>query len=117
MTPRARRSTAGVWVLRRLALRIDRTPRFRADLTLSTWCSGVGARWAERRTDVMVGGTRASPRPALWVHVDTASGAPAPLPAGFDDLWGVSANGRRVRAGLQHKSLPTAGVDRRGCCA
>ena len=102
---------AGVWVLRRLVLRIDRTPRFRADLTLATWCSGVGARWAERRTDVMVDGTRCVAAAGLWVHVDTASGAPAPLPAGFDDLWGVSANGRRVRAGLQHKSLPTAGVD------
>src|SRR5262249_24397770 len=32
----------GAWVLRRLTMRIERTPRFRADLALATWCSGVG---------------------------------------------------------------------------
>ena len=40
----------GVWILRRLALHVMRTPRFRADVTAQTWCSGTGARWAERRT-------------------------------------------------------------------
>src|SRR6185436_15611717 len=50
----------GVWVMRRLALRIDRTPRLRADVTLRTWCSGVGARWAERSTDLAVGSTPAA---------------------------------------------------------
>ncbi len=67
---------AGVWVLRRLVMRIDRTPRFRADLTLSTWCSGVGARWAERRTDIMLGGARCVTAAGLWVHVDTATRRP-----------------------------------------
>jgi acyl-ACP thioesterase len=100
----------GVWVLRRLALRIDRTPRFRAELTCSTWCSGVGARWAERRTDVVYGELPCVESVAIWVHVDRDGGAPRALPDGFDDLWGVSAGGRRVRPNLHHPT-PPAGVD------
>jgi acyl-ACP thioesterase len=98
----------GTWVLRRLAIRIARTPRFRADLALHTWCSGVGARWAERRTDVLFGDTTCAAAVGLWVHVDPARGTPAPLPAGFDEHWGTSANGRRVRAALRH-SPPAPG--------
>ncbi|MGH8976907.1 MAG: acyl-ACP thioesterase domain-containing protein [Acidimicrobiia bacterium] len=100
----------GLWVLRRLALRVDRTPRFRAELTCSTWCSGVGARWAERRTDLVFGELPCVQAAGVWVHVDRQTGAPRPLPPGFDDLWGVSADGRRVRANLRHPP-PPAGVD------
>jgi acyl-ACP thioesterase len=96
----------GAWVLRRLAIRLARTPRFRADLTLRTWCSGVGPRWAERRTSVAVGETGCAETVALWVHVDPATGAPVPLPAGFDERWGTTANGRRVRASLRHGAPP-----------
>jgi acyl-ACP thioesterase len=92
----------GVWVLRRLTMRIAHTPRFRADVTLHTWCSGYGPRWAERRTDVERGATVCVRAAALWVHVDAESGAPVPLPRGFDERWGSTANGRRVRAALRH---------------
>jgi acyl-ACP thioesterase len=103
---------SGFWVLRRLTMRIARTPRFRADLTLYTWCSGVGARWAERRTEVECGSIGCAQAVALWVHVDPATGAPTPLPDGFDERWGVSANGRRVRAALRHAGPP---ADARVC--
>ena len=96
----------GLWVLRRLALRIDHTPRFRAELVCSTWCSGVGARWAERRTDLVFGEATCVQAAAIWVHVDAVTGAPARLPAGFDPLWGVSAQGRKVRANLRHTPPP-----------
>jgi acyl-ACP thioesterase len=98
----------GAWVLRRLTMRIERTPRFRADLALATWCSGVGARWAERRTDVSFGDMVCVESAGLWVYIDTATGAPARLPDGFDDEWGVSAGGRQVRATLQHDAPPAA---------
>ena len=97
----------GVWVLRRLAVEIRRTPRFRADLTLSTWCSGVGARWAERRSDVFLGELGCIDAVGLWVHVDPVRGVPVALPAGFDEWWGTAANGRRVRPTLWHPA-PTA---------
>jgi acyl-ACP thioesterase len=99
----------GVWVMRRLALRIDRTPKLRADVTLRTWCSGVGARWAERRTDVAVGSTPAAHAAALWVYTDPERGAPKPLPPEFDSIWGVTAAGRKVRAKLRHPAPDGAG--------
>jgi acyl-ACP thioesterase len=100
----------GVWILRRLTMRIDRTPKFRADVTLRTWCSGTGARWAERRTDLDVGASRCAEAVALWVYTDPKRG-PKPLPAEFADIWGVSAGGRKVRPTLRHAT--PSGVRRR----
>ncbi len=96
----------GGWVMRRLAVRIARTPVFRTDLTLSTWCGGIGARWAERRTDLQVDGELFVVAAALWVHVDLTTGAPIPLPADFTERFGESAGGRRVSARLQHGRPP-----------
>jgi acyl-ACP thioesterase len=96
----------GVWILRRLELDIAHTPRFRAELTASTWCSGVGARWAERRTDVCVGEMLCIEATGLWVHVDAERGAPARLPDGFHSMWGQHAGGRRVSARLRHDPPP-----------
>jgi acyl-ACP thioesterase len=95
----------GIWILRKLALDIAHTPRFRAEVRASTWCSGVGARWAERRTDLVVGDTKCVEATAIWVHTDRDTGAPAPLPAGFAAVWG-DGDGRRVSARLQHGRPP-----------
>jgi acyl-ACP thioesterase len=95
-----------IWILRRLALRIDRTPRFRDALELATWCSGTGARWAERRTEVERAGALVAIATGLWVHTNRATGRPAPLPPGFDAVWGETARGRTVRARLGHPSPP-----------
>jgi len=92
----------GVWILRRMTMRIGRTPRFRADLIATTWCSGIGPRWAERTSELRIGDTFCVEAIAIWVHTDPATGAPAVLPAGFDDVWGPSAGGRRVSARLNH---------------
>jgi acyl-ACP thioesterase len=90
----------GVWILRRLALDIAHTPRFRADLTLRTSCTGTGARWAERTTSINYEGRSCIEATALWVHTDPASGAPIPLPKDFDRVW--DGGERRVSARLQH---------------
>jgi acyl-ACP thioesterase len=96
----------GVWVLRRLSMRIARTPRFRDELTLATWCSGTGARWAERRTDIARAGDVCVETVGLWVHVDRATGRPKPLPVGFEHVWGEQARARRVRARLSQGPAP-----------
>jgi acyl-ACP thioesterase len=96
----------GVWILRRLELDIARPPRFRANVTARTWCSGVGAAWAERRTDVAVDEVHCVAATASWVHVDPERGTPTRLPAGFDAVWGATADGRRVSARLRHDAPP-----------
>jgi len=102
----------GVWILRRLVLDIAHTPRLRADLRASTWCSGVGARWAERRTDVHVGARLCIVGTALWVHVDPQLGVPARLPPGFYEIWAPSAHGRTVSARLSHAPPPSGTLAR-----
>jgi acyl-ACP thioesterase len=96
----------GLWILRRLELRIASTPRFRAEVTASTWCSGIGARWAERTSELRVGDHVCVEATAIWVHTDPRTGAPVPLPAGFDAVWGATATGRKVSARLHHAPPP-----------
>ncbi len=95
----------GIWILRKLRMDITRTPRFRAEVRASTWCSGIGLRWAERRTDIAVGDQDCVSTSAIWVHTDPETGAPTALPANFSDVWG-DGGGRRVSARLQHGKPP-----------
>jgi acyl-ACP thioesterase len=102
----------GVWVLRRLRLRVERFPRFGAELRVETFCSGTGALVAERRSTVRdgTGAGAAVEALALWVHLDPGGAHPRPLPAGFEAVYGPSAAGRRVRARLRHPPAPPAGA-------
>jgi acyl-ACP thioesterase len=102
----------GAWVLRRVALAFGDLPVFRDEVTLTTFCSGTGSRWAERRTTVQVGGDVRVEAVALWVFVDPA-GRPVPLEEWFFDLYGEAAAGRRVSSRLQHRPPPSDGGDRR----
>jgi acyl-ACP thioesterase len=90
------------WVVRRLAVEVTAEASFREALTMRTWCSGTGRRWAERR--VTIRGHRGARIEAsvLWVHIDLESGAPRPLPDEFFALYGPPAADRRVSARLQH---------------
>jgi acyl-ACP thioesterase len=92
----------GIWVVRRLRLRVERFPRFREALAVATWCSGTGSLVAERRTTVRGEQGGLVEAVALWVHLDPDGTRPRPLPEGFDDVYGPSAAGRRVRARLRH---------------
>jgi acyl-ACP thioesterase len=122
----------GVWVLRRLRLRVARFPRFGEALEVATFCSGTGALVAERRSTVRgagaaaggsaaggaagPGGVAAGPDAAavealaLWVHLDPDGAHPRPLPEGFEAVYGATASGRRVRARLRHPAAPPDGA-------
>jgi acyl-ACP thioesterase len=95
----------GAWVMRRMALRLDRLPGFRDDVELRTFCSGTGSRWAERRTTIRCDGSVAIEAVALWVYLDER-GRPAPLEDWFFDLYGTAAAGRRVSGRLRHGPPP-----------
>lgn len=98
------------WVVRRAEVLVHRFPSFRDEVALSTWCSGTGARWAERR--VRIGGEGDAGRieaAVLWVHLDE-EGRPARLPGRFEPLYGEAARGRKVRARLHHDPLPPEGT-------
>jgi acyl-ACP thioesterase len=100
----------GVWVLRRMRLRVARFPRFGAALRVETFCSGTGPLIAERRSTVRGdGGDALVEAVALWVHLDAGGGRPRPLPDGFEAVYGAAAAGRRVRGRLRHPAAPPSG--------
>ena len=98
----------GVWVRAALATsRSTALPSFHDTVELATFCSGVGPRWAERRTQDHLRVGAASPkRSALWVFVDRAGGRPLPLD---DEFFDHLRRGRGRAAGAAAVSC-TAGL-------
>ncbi len=92
----------GVWVVRSIDVEIVRLPWYHEPVDLTTFCSGFGPRWAERRT--IVGGERGAliETVALWVYIDRERGRPLVLDEHFHTIYGEAARGRRVRGRLVH---------------
>ncbi len=90
-----------LWVVRRCALQVARFPVLGDRVTLTTACSSLGARWAERRTSLA--GVEAV---ALWVAIDPHTFRPARIDH-LAGVYGESAGDRRVRTGLTHPAPPT----------
>lgn len=99
-------SGRGVWVVRRLRLRVERFPRFDEPATLETFCSGLGRMWAQRRTTVTTPAGGHVEAVALWVHLDPAGARPVPLAPDELALYAPSAAGREIKARLRHPPPP-----------
>jgi acyl-ACP thioesterase len=99
----------GLWVVRRMALHVERVPRFTEAVEVATFCSGTGPLWAERRSTIRGDGGAHVEAVAVWVFLDRESGRPRPLPPSFDGIYGEAAGGRRVRARLKHPEPPADG--------
>jgi acyl-ACP thioesterase len=101
---------AKAWVVRRTSLRVaegGRWPALGEELGVTTWCSGTGPAWAERRTDLELGGVTVIEAVALWVPLD-ASGRPSRLGEEFHDVYGQAAAGRRVSGRVTAAPTPRA---------
>jgi acyl-ACP thioesterase len=98
---------AGSWVVRRTRVVVTQFPRFDEHVVLQTFCSGVGPRWAQRRTSLTGAGGARVEADALWIFLDWETLMPARLDERFDAVYGEAAGGRRAeRARLQHGSPP-----------
>jgi acyl-ACP thioesterase len=98
---------AAVWVVRRLRLVVGSFPRFGDPVSMSTFCSGLGRMWAERRTTL----TSASGHVeavAIWIHLDRESRRPVPFNDAEFAVYAEAARGREVKARLRH---PVPGPD------
>ncbi len=100
-----------VWVVRRTRIRVNRFPRFGQRFSLTTFCSGLGRMWAERRTDIALDGgadahvgERADVEAvSLWVHLDAETWRPSPLTEAEIRIYiGAAAPIHRVSARLRH---------------
>jgi acyl-ACP thioesterase len=102
------------WLVRRAVVRHvgGEWPRMSQRLELTTWCSGVGAAWAERRTNITANGEVVLEAVVLWVPVDS-TGHPVRIQSQFMDAYGEAAQGRKVpgrvvlcEPGAQDQSQP-----------
>jgi len=98
---------AEAWVVRKTTIEVAEFPRYLEPIELATWCSGTGSHWAERRISIIGARGGAVEAATTWVHFDTESGRPSRIPVGFDAIYGEATGGRRVKARLDHRDLPT----------
>jgi acyl-ACP thioesterase len=86
------------WVVRRTTLRLvegGTWPRYLDRVTMTTWAGGVGAAWAERRTNFDLDGKGSLEAAGLWVPI-SPSGHPVRVRESFFDVYGQSAKARKV---------------------
>ncbi len=89
--------TDETWVVRRTRFRLvdgARWPRYLDHVRLTTWCGGVGAAWAERRTNIDLDGVTSIEAAGLWVPIGP-SGVPVRLRASFFDVYGSVGSGSK----------------------
>ncbi len=105
--------TAFGWVVRRTLIDVVRPPVLAERISLTTYCTGTGRSWAERRTSIAGehGGTAEAV--SLWVQVDAVTGRPAALGEQFDAIYGAAAGGRRVSTRLALPAPPPGAAARR----
>lgn len=96
------------WVVRRTMIEVHHPPVLGEQLELTTFCSGSGRSWAERRTSVVGRRGGAIDAVALWVQIDATTGRPTGLSDRFHQIYGEAAAGRRVSSRL---SLPPPPAD------
>ena len=89
------------WVVRRTAIEVRSGARFGEELTLTTFASGAGRSWAERRVTVTGSQGASIEAASLWVHL-TDEGRPKALPDEFFAIYGEAIGERKVSARLTH---------------
>jgi acyl-ACP thioesterase len=98
--------TDALWLARRTSLRrVGPWPVLYDRLRLTTFCSGVGAAWAERRTNIYANGHLVIEAASLWVPVDPR-GFPVRIPQTFHEIFGEAMKGRRVSGRVPVSSPP-----------
>lgn len=92
------------WVVRRTMIRVDEPAIAGEQVELTTFCTGSGRSWAERRTMLRSARGASIDAVSLWVQLDVTTGRPARLGDDFFAIYGPAAAGRKVSSKL---SLPS----------
>ena len=101
-------ASGDIWVVRRTTLRLvdgARWPRYLDRVTITTWCGGSGAAWAERRTNFDLDGQACLEVAALWVPTDP-SGRPVRMRESFFEVYGEAARARKVPGRITTPVIP-----------
>jgi acyl-ACP thioesterase len=100
-----------VWLVRRCALAIRGFPVLGERITLRTFCSATGPRWAERTTTVAGADGALLQATAVWAAVGSDDGRPVSPGGDFLRVYGEAVQGRVASARL---SLPRPDGRRKG---
>jgi acyl-ACP thioesterase len=100
------------WLVRRSLVDVTRPPRLGEELQLTTFCSGFGRSWAERRTSIRGSARAEIEAVSLWVSIDPTTGRPTKLDDRFHSVYGTAAGGRRVGPRLALARPPEDAVER-----
>lgn len=101
------------WVVRRMAVEVRQFAIFGEVLELTTFCSGIGSRWAERRVSAVGDRGAVMNAATVWVHLDLDTMTPKRLPIEFEGVYGEAAGGRTVRSRLVHPNPPGGAESKR----
>ena len=101
-----------VWLVRRCSIAVRGFPPMGERITLRTFCSGTGPRWAERTTTVAGPAGDLLQATAVWAAVDRASGRPVAPGEKFLAVYAKAAQGRVVSARLSHPRPERTAVGR-----
>jgi acyl-ACP thioesterase len=99
-----------VWVVRRTELELVSPFAGDEEVELATWCSGVGASAAARRTTIEGDRGGRVEAEVVWIHLDHDL-RPLRLPRRFHDLYTPAAAGRGVSTKLTLRG-PNGGTSR-----
>jgi acyl-ACP thioesterase len=91
-----------VWLVRRCAVSVHAFPEMGDRVTLRTFCSGTGPRWAERTTTLAGESGDLLQATAVWAAVSAVDGTPVAPGEEFTKVYGEATQGRRASARLTH---------------
>jgi len=94
------------WVARRAVIEVHSAGSARETLQMTTWCSGTGRRWAERRTSIRGEADARIEAAAIWVHLDPTTGRPTPWGEDFAATYLEATQDRTVDSKLRHDKTP-----------
>lgn len=100
------------WLVRRTMIRVDAPATLNQSVTATTFCTGSGRSWAERRTSLSGADGGRIEAVSLWVQVDVESGRPSRLGDEFHARYGEAAAGRVVSSKLRLPRPPTGAATR-----
>lgn len=104
--------TEPAWVVRRTMIDVVEPARLGETIELTTFCSGLGRRWAERRLVIRGDGGAEYEVSTLWICIDAVTGRPHSLTGQFLELYRSAAGGREVKARLTIPKPPEAATGR-----
>ncbi len=94
------------WVARRSVIDVGATPKARELVTVTTWASGTGRCWAERRTTITSESGARIDAATIWIHLDPTTARPTPWGDEFARVYLPATQGRKVDSRLRLPKKP-----------